>query len=117
MDIILFDEGFVALENVADDGQDAVPCPRAQCCVSDKRKDRHLRQSSRYGDELPNAGYQSPYKGGTVAVLVEIVFCPLDLVAIEQKQMPDLAVGEPIYDGASQKEREVVVDKGTDNRS
>src|SRR5574344_1182364 len=81
--VIKFKQGLILAEIITQQGQNEIPQRRSQNSVDDKGLYIHFCQSSRYGNQLTDTGYEAPNKGGGIAIFDEIILRFLDFIFIE----------------------------------
>ena len=105
--MFLRDDG---VEVVAEDGKNHVPHTGTDGGVEDEVAVVHLRQSGGNRDEMSDARDKSSGDCSELAVVVEVSLTLLNLLLVEQTEVPEPAVGESVDDRSSEVVTGEVVD-------
>lgn len=94
-----------------------VPRPRSEGCEHNEFSDVHPRQTGRNRDELAHSRNQSSNERRHRPVLVEIGFGIRHFSLVDQADVAETAVCEPVDDWPSEPHRQIVVDQRADERA
>ena len=111
--IVLFDDILLAVGEVTEACQDAVPNGGAQEGVKCKGQQLHVGNTCRNRNQLTNHRDQAAHESRDGSVFAEVVLGLFEFLRVEQQEMSQTAIGELVDDGAAQELGEEVVDVGS----